>query len=284
VQVRSAAAVLGWRADRATMLLRDDFTLPAIACTSAEQAAGPPASLADVPLQFLGSFAEDDTLWMAWVGLDATAAATRPGHAWTDCERVFALPGKQAVIARHALRWIPRLHGRRRVCSIVGCKRTSRRFTAEVEWRAFEAGRMAAEAGFSVLTGGLSGVMEQAAAGARSVGGFTVGLLPGERHEDANPHLELVLPSGLGYARNYLMALGGDCMIALPGGHGTLEEICFALDFSRPVISWGSWRLDGVPYVPLQETEPLDKFLAAAVRLEQYQPTTANQTSDTVTI
>lgn len=154
-----------------------------------------------------------------------------------------------------------RLLGRNHVCAIVGCKEGSQRFTSEVQRKAFAAGRLAAMAGFTVLTGGLSGVMSKAAEGAASVGGATIGILPGTHKADGNPHLREVLPSGIGIARNYQIALGCDVMIALNGGRGTLEEMCFALDFDKAVATWNSWDVEGAQ--PLTTDEQVLQFLLA---------------------
>lgn len=145
--------------------------------------------------------------------------------------------------ARQAL---PAALGRRPVLAVVGCRDTSPRFTETVQRQARLVGAHAADLGWTVLTGGLTGTMELPVQAARAQGGLTVGILPGSDPREANRSLELVLPSGIGYARNYLTALAGDAMVALNGGRGTLEEMLFALDFGRPVLSWGSWRVAGV--------------------------------------
>ena len=158
-----------------------------------------------------------------------------------------------------------RFGNRKLVVAITGRKESSPRYTMELANAAMVAGRIAANLGLTVLTGGLSGVMERAAEGAKIAGGETVGILPGGKHEDANPFLDLVLPSGIGIARNVLMASACDFMLALPGGTGTLEELCFALDFERPVISWGSWDIDGVHKVPFPDEALLEKELRRIV-------------------
>ncbi len=158
-----------------------------------------------------------------------------------------------------------RFGSRKLVIAITGRKETSPRYNAETAAAAVTAGRLAAELGLTVLTGGLSGVMERAAEGAKSAGGETIGILPGGKHEDANRFLDLVLPSGIGIARNALMANACDFMLALPGGTGTLEELCFALDFERPVLSWGSWDIEGVKKVPYPDQAALEKALADMV-------------------
>ncbi|MBC7713843.1 MAG: LOG family protein [Rhizobacter sp.] len=132
------------------------------------------------------------------------------------------------------------------ICGVIGCKEDSDRFTSEVQEQALEAGRVIASYGFVTLTGGLSGVMSKAAEGARQKFGETLGILPGTSKEHANPHIQIVLPSGIGIARNYLIAQAADILIALNGGRGTLEEICYGLDFDKKVLSLNSWDISGV--------------------------------------
>jgi uncharacterized protein (TIGR00725 family) len=157
----------------------------------------------------------------------------------------------------------PLLFGTRQlVLAITGRRESSPRYTLETARAALTAGKIAAELGLTVLTGGLTGVMERAAEGAKLAGGNTLGILPGGRHEEGNRFLDLVLPSGIGIARNVLIASACDFMLALPGGTGTLEELCFAVDFGRPALSWGSWELEGVPSVPF----PNEGLLTAALR------------------
>jgi len=136
---------------------------------------------------------------------------------------------------------------RRLVCSVVGTKETGSKWSPEVQLQAYKVGFTAVAAGFVVMTGGKSGVMEHAARGAQRAGGIAIGILPEGDREFANPYLTLALPSGMGIGRNVLTALFCDVMVALPGGTGTLEEMAFAVDFERPVLSWGSW--DCIPGV-----------------------------------
>lgn len=134
------------------------------------------------------------------------------------------------------------------MAAVVGTKVGGTKWAPDVAEMAFTSGFAAARAGFVVLTGGLSGVMTEAARGARAAGGLTVGILPGTAHEDGNEHLSLVLPTGIGLARNVLVALACDVMIAVPGGLGTLQEMSYALEYKRPVFSWDSWDLPGVDH------------------------------------
>jgi hypothetical protein len=106
-------------------------------------------------------------------------------------------------------------------------------------------GRELAAAGAVVLCGGRGGVMAAVARGVREGGGTVVGLLPGYAHAAGNPYLSIVVPTGLGHARNVLVAAAGDALIAVGGSNGTLAEIALARVLARPVIALGAWR--GVP-------------------------------------
>ena len=97
--------------------------------------------------------------------------------------------------------------------------------------------------GAVLVCGGLGGVMEAACRGARSAGGTTVGLLPGIDRGDANPHVEIAIPTGLGELRNGLVVRAADAVIAVAGEYGTLSEIAFALKTGKPVVGLGTWEL-----------------------------------------
>lgn len=139
--------------------------------------------------------------------------------------------------------------GRRRNCAIVGTK-GNHRFTPQVAEMAEAAGRLAAQAGFVVMTGGGSGTMEAAARGAVQAGGLVVGILPSGDFGWGNPWSTVVIPTSIGFARNVITAHAGDVMIALPGGWGTLQEITFAIELGRPVLSWQSHSFDETDDVP----------------------------------
>jgi uncharacterized protein (TIGR00725 family) len=109
---------------------------------------------------------------------------------------------------------------------------------------AFELGRGIAQRDAVLICGGLTGVMEHAARGARSVGGLTVGLLPGDDPDEANPYIDVAIASGLGHARNAILARTADGVVALGGGLGTLSEIALALRNGRPTIGIRTWRFD----------------------------------------
>ena len=109
-----------------------------------------------------------------------------------------------------------------------------------------EVGRLLAEAGAVVVTGGLGGVMEAASKGAHEAGGTTLGILPGTDRGEANPWVGVAVPTGIGEARNALVVRAADGVIAVGGAWGTLSEIAFARKTGKPVAGLGSWDLDGV--------------------------------------
>ena len=117
------------------------------------------------------------------------------------------------------------------------------------EAAAEEVGRLLAERGCTVVTGGLGGVMAAAHRGAKAAGGTTIAILPGERREDANPWADHVVVTGIGHARNLAVAASGDAVIAVGGEWGTLAEIAFARRLGRRVVA-----LAGAPEVEGIET------------------------------
>jgi uncharacterized protein (TIGR00725 family) len=117
----------------------------------------------------------------------------------------------------------------------------------EHEARAEEVGRLLAERGCTVVTGGLGEVMEAAARGAKSAGGTTIGILPGQSRSDASQWIDHAVVTGVGHARNLAVVASGDAVIAVGGKWGTLAEIGFAHVLGRPVVILEpGWDLDGV--------------------------------------
>jgi uncharacterized protein (TIGR00725 family) len=115
---------------------------------------------------------------------------------------------------------------------------------ADEEALAEEVGRLVAQEGATLVCGGLGGVMEAAARGAKSAGGTTIGILPGHDRTFANAYLDHVLTTGMGHARNLAVVSSGDAVIAIGGGYGTLSEIGLAAKIGRPTIILGGWRLE----------------------------------------
>jgi uncharacterized protein (TIGR00725 family) len=118
----------------------------------------------------------------------------------------------------------------------------------EHEARAQEVGRLLAERGCTVVTGGLGEVMAAAARGAKAAGGTTIGILPGETQDEANEWIDHVVVTGIGHARNLAVVASGDAVIAVGGTWGTLAEIGFASRLGRPlVVLEPGWQIEGVP-------------------------------------
>jgi uncharacterized protein (TIGR00725 family) len=130
------------------------------------------------------------------------------------------------------------------------------------EWEdvAEDVGRLLAERGCTVVTGGLDEVMAAAHRGAKSAGGTTIAILPGESRVAANRWADHVVVTGIGHARNLAVAASGDAVIAVGGSYGTLAEMAFALRLGRPVVALG-----GAPTVDGAEraATPVDAVEAA---------------------
>jgi uncharacterized protein (TIGR00725 family) len=108
-----------------------------------------------------------------------------------------------------------------------------------------EVGRLLGEAGVVVVCGGLGGVMEAAARGARAAGGDVIGIVPGSDPASANDHVTHVVASGIGHARNLAVVGSAAAVIAVGGEWGTLAEIAFARRLGRTVITLESWSVTG---------------------------------------
>ncbi len=106
-----------------------------------------------------------------------------------------------------------------------------------------EVGRQLARQGAILVCGGLSGVMEAACKGASSEGGVTIGILPGDSYQAANPYIQIPIVTGVGYARNVIVVKSARAVIAVGGNYGTLSEISHALQSGIPVIGLNTWSL-----------------------------------------
>jgi uncharacterized protein (TIGR00725 family) len=116
---------------------------------------------------------------------------------------------------------------------------------------AYRLGQLIAEHGWVLLNGGRpTGVMDASAKGAKEAGGLTVGVLYDDDRDAASSGLEIVIPTGMGPARNIINVLASDVVVACRGSGGTLSEIAMALRFRRPVV--------------LLDFDPGAEFLAAA--------------------
>ena len=133
-----------------------------------------------------------------------------------------------------------------------------------------EVGRELAKRGAVLVCGGLGGVMETACRGASSEGGTTIGILPGEDSQAANPYVQIPVATGMGYARNIAVVKSARAVIAVGGSYGTLSEIGHALQGGTPVIGLGTWSLsrngreDGAIIPAQSPAEAVDKALDLA--------------------
>ncbi len=107
-------------------------------------------------------------------------------------------------------------------------------------------GCLIAENGFVLVNGGLKGVMEASARGAKSRDGWVIGILPGKSTQEANPYTDVAVPTGLGYLRNALVVLNSDCLVAIAGAYGTLSEIAYTQIYGRKAFGIETWDVPGV--------------------------------------
>jgi uncharacterized protein (TIGR00725 family) len=126
-----------------------------------------------------------------------------------------------------------------------------------------QVGELLAGAGCIVVNGGLSGVMDAASQGAREAGGLVVGILPTADPADANSFVSVAVATGMGDARNAVLANTADGFVAVAGALGTLTEIAFALKRQKPVVSLGSWKVLPEVHQAATPAEAVDWILAA---------------------
>lgn len=132
-----------------------------------------------------------------------------------------------------------------------------------VEDFVYNVGKIIAEMECVLVCGGLGGVMEIVSKGAKEAGGQTIGLLPGIDKNDANPYIDIALPTSIGFARNAMVACSADIIVALPGSYGTESEICYGLVYKRPVVDLGNWNIPGM--IPVQGLEDFKRRLRQLV-------------------
>jgi len=97
-----------------------------------------------------------------------------------------------------------------------------------------------------VICGGLTGVMEAVSKGVSEAGGLCIGVVPGYSRHEANPYVSVAIATGMGHARNVIIAATADVLVAVGGEYGTLSEIAYALKMGKPVVSLHSWDIPGV--------------------------------------
>jgi uncharacterized protein (TIGR00725 family) len=133
-----------------------------------------------------------------------------------------------------AVRWLQKGSGhpcRVPVAVIGGREATQRQLEA-----AEVMGRLIGEMGLTLICGGRQGIMEAACRGASRADGISVGILPDEDAAMANPYVTIPVATGIGVARNALVARAALCLVAVGGGYGTISEIAFGLQFGKRVF------------------------------------------------
>jgi len=138
-------------------------------------------------------------------------------------------------------------------------------------------GEFLAQRGATIVCGGLGGVMEAVCRGAKSKGGLTVGILPGQDSSMANPWVDIPVVTGIGEARNIAVVKSAQTVIAIGGGYGTLSEIAYARKSNIPVIGLNTWSLsrngredDSIIRVQ-SATEAVDKAISLAKKRKNYE-------------
>jgi len=138
-------------------------------------------------------------------------------------------------------------------------------------------GKQLAQQGAIIICGGLGGVMEAVCRGAKSKGGLTIGILPGENPNMANQWVDIPIVTGVGYARNMAVVKSAQAVIAIGGNYGTLSEIAYALKSGIPVIGLNTWSLsqngqeDSSIIKVNSATEAVDKAVSLAKRHEGHE-------------
>ncbi len=152
---------------------------------------------------------------------------------------------------------------KQRIVAVIGGGQCSKKEARQAE----EVGRELARRGVALICGGLGGVMEAACRGASSEGGTTIGVLPGDDSQSANPYVQIPIVTNMGYARNVAVVKSAQAVIAIGGSYGTLSEISHALQSGIPVIGLNTWSLsrngrEDKSIIPAQSPiEAVDKAL-----------------------
>lgn len=146
---------------------------------------------------------------------------------------------------------------------VIGASRCSKKI-AKI---AYQVGKEIAKRKAILICGGLGGVMEEAARGAKANKGLTVGILPGFSSSDANPYIDLPIITGMDHGRNIIVVRSCDAIIAIGGREGTLSEIAFALKLRIPLIGIESWNIDGI--IKAKDAEDAVRKAFQALRKEK---------------
>lgn len=131
--------------------------------------------------------------------------------------------------------------------------------TKKICKKAYQVGQIIAEKDCILLCGGLGGVMEASAKGAKENGGLTIGILPGTNKADANPYIDIPIVTAMSNARNAIIARTCDLAIAINGKYGTLSEIAYCLNFGKTVLGIDTFQIEGI--TKIESIDEIEKFL-----------------------
>jgi uncharacterized protein (TIGR00725 family) len=126
---------------------------------------------------------------------------------------------------------------------------------------ALKMGSLLAENGYTIICGGLSGVMEAACKGAKANNGTTIGILPGGNPAEANPYVDIAIATGMGISRNLIIIRSASAVVAISGGFGTLSELAFALQLEKPVIGLGTWDVSDQVTIASDPEDAMKKLI-----------------------
>ncbi len=134
---------------------------------------------------------------------------------------------------------------RRKIVAVIGASEPSK----QERELAYSVGNLIAKKKLVLLNGGLGGVMAESARGAKEAGGTVIGILPVANPDEANKHIDYAIATGIGDARNAVIANTADCFIAIGKSLGTLSEIAFALKRGKYVIGLETWQVEGIQHI-----------------------------------
>ena len=135
-----------------------------------------------------------------------------------------------------------------------------------------ELGKLLVDLDYTIINGGMFGIMEAVFKGAKKSKNYsfgkTIGIIPSSNKHDANKYCDIVIPTGIGYARNQIVVNSSDTIIAIGGGAGTLSEIAFAWQLKKRIYAFtnfSGWakelaniKLDNRDKKPIIEISNLD--------------------------
>jgi len=188
------------------------------------------------------------------------------GRRFAPASRTWAAGHGQAATGAEAdllcaVKWLQRSSGSpcRVPIGVIG----AREATADHLVVAEDIGRRLAELGLTVLCGGRQGAMEAACRGVAAAGGLSVGILPEGDPASANPYVTVPIATGIGIARNAIVARAALCLVAIGGGHGTISEAAFGLQFEKAVFCLG-----GGPLIPgVRPCRGIDEAIEGVARV-----------------